>query len=120
MIHNKPAIVRRFPQGDAHDIQFYLAFTRSFHIIVFVQRDAEFRWIDWNREHATQHGCSVVEIESVVRNAGHGWPRRLDRAKYVIEGRVQMVRIIYLKDPEGTFFVIHAMPLTTQRRRSGR
>ena len=56
----------------------------------------------------------------MVRNAGHGWPRRLDRAKYVIEGRVQMVRIIYLKDPEGTFFVIHAMPLTTQRRRSGR
>jgi hypothetical protein len=123
MIPVNQAIVRRFPQGDAHDIPFYLAFVRSFHIIVFVQRDAEFRWIGWNREHATQHGCTVVEIESVVRNAGHGWPRRLDRAKYVIEGRGQgnrMVRIIYLKDPEGTFFVIHAMPLTTRRRRRGR
>jgi hypothetical protein len=47
----------------------------------------------------------------------------MDRAKYVVEGRGdgnRMVRVIYLKDPEGTFFVIHAMPLTTRRRRRRR
>lgn len=82
--------------------------------------DIEFRWIAWNRDHATSPGCTIEETESVVRNAGRGWPRKLDRAKYVVEGRGQggrMVRVIYLKDPEGTFFVIHSMPLTTRRRR---
>ena len=108
---------------NANKILLLLALPPLFYIIVFVQHDVEFRWIAWNLEHATGHGCTIQEIESVVRNAGHGWPRKLDRAKHVVEGRGggnRIVRVIYLNDPEGTFFVIHAMPLTTRRQRRRR
>jgi hypothetical protein len=86
-------------------------------------RNIEFRWIDWNRDHATSHGCSIAEIESIVRHAGHGMTLDIGNSKYLVEGRGQggrLVRVIFLKDPEGTLFVIHAMPLKTRRRRRGR
>lgn len=85
-----------------------------------MQPYVEFRWNEWNLEHATTHGCTVEEIESVVRNAGHGWPRKEENGKYKIEGRGRgdrMIRVIYVIDPDGTLYVIHAMPLTTRRRR---
>ena len=31
--------------------------------------DAEFRWNAWNLDHATRHGCTIPEIESVVLRA---------------------------------------------------
>jgi uncharacterized DUF497 family protein len=80
-----------------------------------------FRWNDWNREHATKHGCSVAEIESVVCNRSRPWPRKAGDEKWVVEGRGQggrVVRVMYLiDDPDKTYYVIHAMPLTTRRRR---
>jgi uncharacterized DUF497 family protein len=79
-----------------------------------------FRWNDWNLEHATRHGVSVAEIESVMNRAGHGWPRKAGHDKWRIEGRGQggrPVRVIYLIDRDDTIYVIHAMPLTTRRRR---
>lgn len=85
-----------------------------------MHRDVEFRWNAWNIEHATSHGCSIAEIESVVRNAGRGWPRKEADEKYAVEGRGQgnrMVRVIYVLDANRTRYVIHAMPLTTRRRR---
>ena len=85
--------------------------------------DVEFLWIEWNREHATAHGCSIAEIEAVVRNVGHGKTRDIGNGKYIVEGQGQggrMIRVIFLKDLEGTLFVIHAMSLTTRRRRRGR
>lgn len=85
-----------------------------------MQRDVRLRWNEWNLEHATQHGCTIAEIESVVRSAGHGWPRKGDNGKYTVESRGQggrVIRVIYVIDPEGTLYVIHAMPLTTRRRR---
>jgi hypothetical protein len=81
---------------------------------------SQFRWIDWNRDHATRHGCAIGEIESVVRNARHGFPRKRDRRKWLVIGRGnggRMVEVIYLLDNDGTAFVIHAMPLTTRGRR---
>jgi len=85
--------------------------------------DAEFRWNDWNAEHATSHGCTIPEIESVVRHAGHGWPRHIGDEKYRVVGRGtgdRMVQVIFTYDPppQTTLYVIHAMPLTTRRRRS--
>jgi hypothetical protein len=80
----------------------------------------EFRWIEWNREHATKHGCIIAEIESVVRNAGHGFPRKTDRAKWTVAGRGvgdRLIEVVYVLDDDGAAFVIHAMPLTTRRRR---
>jgi uncharacterized DUF497 family protein len=80
----------------------------------------EFRWIEWNQDHATKHGCTIYEIESVVRNAGRGFPRKLDSEKRLVIGRGvggRFIRVVYVLDDDGTGLVIHAMPLTTRRRR---
>jgi hypothetical protein len=83
----------------------------------------EFRWIDWNLEQATKHGCTVDEVESVVRNAGRGFPRKMS-GKWFVQGRGiggRMIEVFYLiDDDEVTAFVVHAMPVTTRRRRGGR
>ena len=79
-----------------------------------------FRWIEWNVEHATKHGCSIEEIESVVQSARRRFPRKIDRSKWLVIGRGaggRFVEVIFLLDPDATVFVIHAMPLTTRRRR---
>lgn len=84
----------------------------------------DFRWNAWNLEHATKHGCAVREIESVVRNARRPWPQYVGEDRWMVEGRGQggrVVRAVYLIDPPpDTAFVIHAMPLTTRRRRGRR
>ena len=81
----------------------------------------DFRWNAWNLEHATGHGCAAAEIESVVRGARRPWPQYIGDEKWMVEGRGQggrVVRVVYLIDPPpDTVFVIHAMPLTTRRRR---
>lgn len=82
----------------------------------------DFRWNETNREHATAHGCSIAEIEHLLLNIPHGFPRRIDRHKRLVIGRGQggrMIRVIYLLDPppDAAYYVIHAMPLTTRRRR---
>jgi hypothetical protein len=78
----------------------------------------DFRWNDWNREHATQHGCTIAEIESIVLRQSPGM--KIGDGKWMVEGRGigdPMVRVIFVLDADRTFFVIHAMPLTTMRRR---
>lgn len=79
-----------------------------------------FRWIDWNLEHATRHGCGVEEIESVVRRASRPYPRHQGGDKWIVVGRGQgdrFVQVVYVIDPDGTIFPIHAMPLSTRRIR---
>ena len=80
-----------------------------------------FRWNAWNVNHTTKHGCNIPEIEAVVRKARRPWPRSIGNEKWMVEARGQggrMVRVVYLIDPPpDTIFVIHAMPLTTRRRR---
>jgi len=83
----------------------------------------EFRWNEWNLEHATTHGCTVEEIESVVRRGGRGFPRKTGGGKWVVQGRGtgdRVVEVIYVLDSDDTTYVIHAMPLTTRRRRRQR
>jgi hypothetical protein len=85
-----------------------------------VVKPTQFRWIEWNRDHATKHECSIPEVESVVRHAGRGFPRKRDRKKWLVIGRGtggRVIEVVYLLDDDGTAFVIHAMPLTTRRRR---
>jgi hypothetical protein len=70
---------------------------------------------------STVHGCSVPEIESAVRNAERGFPRKIGDAKWRVQGRGvggRMIDIVYVLDLDATIYVIHAMPLTTRRRRS--
>ena len=74
----------------------------------------EFRWNAWNLDHATQHSCSVEEIEAVVRNAGRGYPRKQGQGKYLVVARGtggRFVQAIYVLDADGTRYVSHAMPL---------
>jgi hypothetical protein len=82
----------------------------------------DFRWIDWNVEKALKHGCTVAEVELVVNHPGRGFPERRGE-KYHVQGRGigdRFVQVVYLIDPEGTIFVIHAMPLIGRRRRGGK
>ena len=95
--------------------------SRRTFIYSYIVRSAQFRWIDWNQEHATKHGCSIQEIESTVVGAGRGFPRKVGLGKWQIIGRGmggRMIEVIYVLDDDGTVFVIHAMPLTTRRKRS--
>src|SRR6185312_15080031 len=89
-------------------------------LYTYIVAPTQFRWIEWNRWQATKHGCTIPEIESVVRNAGRGFPRKRDRKKWLVIGRGtgdRLIEVLYLLDDDGTAFVIHAMPLTTRRRR---
>lgn len=80
-----------------------------------------FRWNDWNLEHATRHGCSVEEIESVVRREiRHNRQRRQAEKKWYASGRGKgnrMIQVIFVLDTTDSLYVIHAIPLTTRRRR---
>jgi uncharacterized DUF497 family protein len=79
-----------------------------------------FRWIDWNLEHATKHGVTIAEIESVVRSAD---PRHEGDGKFKVIGRGQggrWIQVIYVYDPDGTVFVIHSRPLTDREKKRAR
>jgi hypothetical protein len=83
----------------------------------------EFRWNAWNLEAVTKHLCTIEEVESVVENAGRGFPRKIGGGKLRVEGRGhgdRFIEVIYVLDNDGTVFVIHAMPLTTRRRQRRR
>jgi hypothetical protein len=59
----------------------------------------------------------------VVRNARHPYPRRLDGEKWIVKGRGtgdRPVQVVFLLDPDGTVFVIHAMPLTPRQQQRER
>jgi uncharacterized DUF497 family protein len=82
-----------------------------------------FRWNDWNLDHVMKHGVSAAEAESIVRGAIRPWPQRRGREKWVVEGRGvgdRPVRVVYVIDYDNTLYVIHAMPLSTRRRRRSR
>ena len=80
----------------------------------------DFRWNDWNRDHATRHGVSIEEIQRVVRSVT---PRAHGDGKYLAVGRGdggRWVQVIYLYDPEDTYYVIHARPLKDSEKRQQR
>jgi uncharacterized DUF497 family protein len=74
----------------------------------------EFRWNDWNLDHATRHGVNPGEAEAVVRGATAPYPEHRGDDKYMVIGRGvggRFVRVVFVEDEEGMVFVIHAMPL---------
>lgn len=69
-----------------------------------------------------RHGCTIEEIETVVRREFRA--RRLRKAagkKWQVVGRGigdRVIEVVFLIDDDRkTIYVIHAMPLTTRRRR---
>jgi uncharacterized DUF497 family protein len=82
-----------------------------------------FRWNEWNTEHIARHGVTPDEAEKVVRNARRPYPSRRGDSKRLVWGRGlgdRFVQVIYIEDPDGTIFVIHARPLTDQEKRQYR
>ena len=80
----------------------------------------QFRWIDWNREHVTEHGVDPDEAEMVVRNARSPFPRKIKEDKWLVVGRgrgSRFLQVIYILDPDKTVFIIHARPITERERR---
>ena len=74
-----------------------------------------FRWNDWNLDHATQHGVTVEEAETVVLNARRPYPRDLGNGRYMVWGRGsggRFLQVIFLRDLDQTVYIIHARPLT--------
>jgi uncharacterized DUF497 family protein len=80
----------------------------------------EFRWNDWNLGHATRHGVGVEECQRLVQL---GRPRHMGNNKYRVQGRGvggRLIQAIYVIDPGGTIYVIHARPLTDREKRRWR
>ena len=79
-----------------------------------------FRWNDWNIDHATRHGVSPTEAEYVVANARAPYPEDAGDDKWLVRGPGfdgALVQVVYVVDPDGTLYVIHARPLTDRERR---
>jgi hypothetical protein len=84
---------------------------------------SEFRWNDWNLDHATRHGVAPEESEHVVRFATRPYPRRHGAGKWLVVGRGaggRIVQVVYSLDADGTAFILHAMPLGGRRGRRKR
>jgi len=80
----------------------------------------EFRWNEWNAEHVAGHGVSPEEAEFVARSARPPFPRHIGEAKWIVNGcgfGGRYVQVIYIIDPDGTFYVIHARPMTESEKR---
>lgn len=80
----------------------------------------DFRWIRWNVEHIARHGVTPEEAEYVVNHAKPPFPQRIDDEKRIVWGQTRngtYLQVIYLIDPDGTVFVIHARRLTDKQKR---
>jgi hypothetical protein len=83
-----------------------------------------FRWNDWNLDHSAKHGCTIAEIELVVRRQIKRATKKGD-GKFRVEGRGQgdrFIEVVFVvdDDEDEAIYVIHAMPLSTRRRRRRR
>jgi|SRR5665213_2744681 len=71
----------------------------------------EFRWNAWNVNHIAEHGVMPPEAEHVVRFTRRR--RKHRKGSWEVIGRGfsnRRMRVVYIIDPDGTFYIIHAMP----------
>jgi uncharacterized DUF497 family protein len=67
-----------------------------------------------------RHGVTPAEAESVVGDAESPYPKKIGDEKWLVIGRGtggRFVQVIYLLDPDGTVFIIHARPMTDAEKR---
>jgi uncharacterized DUF497 family protein len=79
----------------------------------------DFRWNDWNIEHATSHGIDVDEIEALIAAAVPPYPEYVGDEKYIVVGRGaggRLVQAIYMIDEDEALYVIHARPLNDREK----
>ncbi|HZZ29859.1 MAG TPA: hypothetical protein VFE46_17820 [Pirellulales bacterium] len=80
----------------------------------------QFRWKEWNLDHIANHGVSPAEAELVVRSAQSPFPEEIEDEKILVWGQGsggRYLQVIYLLDPDGTAFIIHARPLNRREKR---
>ena len=80
----------------------------------------EFRWMQWNLDHATRHGVSVAECERVVRGGGY---RQGRGGTYRAVGRGnggRWLQVVFALTVDDEVFVIHARPLTESEKHQER
>lgn len=78
------------------------------------------RWNGWNLDHATRHGVSPTEAEHVAAHARAPYPEQAGDGKWLVRGpgqRRALIQVVYLTDPDGTVYIIHARPLTDREKR---
>lgn len=86
-------------------------------------RDYEFRWIEWNVAKCHKHNVFPEDAEYVVRHATRPFPARIGDKKVLVWGQTHSgmyLQVIMLIDPDGSLFVIHAMPMTQRQIRQFR
>ncbi len=80
----------------------------------------EFRWNDWNREHVAIQGVAPAEAEYIVDYAAAPYPEQLGDGKWRVRGQTAMGRylqVIFIFDPDGTVYMIHARGLSDHEKR---
>jgi uncharacterized DUF497 family protein len=79
-----------------------------------------FRWNDWNLEHISAHGIDRDEAALVVKQARPPYPTGRDQGKYLVIGPGRggrSIQVIYVLDEDGTYYVIHARPISDREKR---
>jgi uncharacterized protein len=80
----------------------------------------EFRWNAWNVEHIAKHGAVPAQAEYVVNHPFRGYPLRGEEQKYLARGQDRngvYMQAIYIFDPPGVVYVIHARPLNDAEKK---
>jgi len=80
----------------------------------------DFRWNEWNLDHATRHGVSREEAQYVVRRAKPPYPREVGNEKWLVWGRGaggRFLQVIYSYDPDETIYILHSRPMTESEKR---
>lgn len=79
-------------------------------------RDYQFRWVDWNKDHATKHCVSIAECERVVRAGRY---RQHGGGKVRAVGRgdgSRWLQVVFAITEDDEIFAIHARPLTDREK----
>jgi uncharacterized DUF497 family protein len=80
----------------------------------------EFRWNSRNIDHIGEHGLDPGHAEFVVNHPARGFPRREADHKFRAWGQTmdgQYLQVVYIFDPPGVVYVIHARRLTQNEKR---
>ena len=81
-----------------------------------------FRWNWWNIEHVARHGVTTDEAEYVVNYPRRPYPNH-QGDRYMVRGQTDAglwLQVVYVFDPPGVVYVIHARPLTDREKRNTR
>jgi uncharacterized DUF497 family protein len=72
------------------------------------------------RGHIAEHGVTPEEAEHVIRRARPPYPESVGDGKYRVWGQSDagdFLQAVFIIDPDGRLYVIHARPLTDREKR---